>query len=87
MSDWIDELFDGQPEKIQIDWKTQSLLVRMFESSVLTDESHTKNAIIQGSFTRDELDSLFVRLASHQKELSENPSQTEISKFIKKLLS
>ena len=83
MSDWIDELFDGEAESVQIDWKTQSLLIRMLEESVLSHDEEIKSLIINGRFTRQELDKIFIKLTSHKKQLSENPSQTEISKFIK----
>jgi hypothetical protein len=83
MTDWIDDLFDGRKK---LDWKTQSVLIAMLETSTLKQEEGLREDIISAEFTPEELRELFIRLESHQQPLSTNPSQTEISKFIKKII-
>lgn len=85
--DWIDELFEDANDEgvVDIDWKTQSLLIHLLEKSTLKQDSELKAKMARGKFSREELDVLFRKLEAHLEPLSTNPSQTEISKFIKKI--
>jgi len=84
---WVDDLFNEENKgHVELDWKTQSLLIRMLDESVLKHDQELRSEIIRGEFTRDSLDKLFAKLIQHRQQLSNNPSQTDISNFIKNYL-
>lgn len=83
---WVDDLFNEDENHVTLDWKTQSLLIRMLDESVLKHDTELRSEIIRGEFTRDSLDKLFAKLIQHRQQLPSNPSQTDISYFIKNYL-
>lgn len=84
---WVDDLFNEENNgHVELDWKTQSLLIRMLDDSVLKHDQELRSEIIRGKFTRDSLDKLFAKLIQHRRQLPDNPSQTDISYFIKNYL-
>lgn len=88
--DWVDELFDTDlPGIPNIKWSTQTWLLHLLRTSTIDDneELAIENQIIEGKFTPEELDELITNLRMNQQHFTNipNPSQTQISKFIKNL--
>jgi len=88
--DWVDELFDTQlPGIPNIKWSTQTWLLHLLRTSTIDDneELAIENQIVDGKFTPEELEELITKLRMNQQHFTNipNPSQKQISKFIKNL--
>jgi hypothetical protein len=89
-SDWVDELLSTPlPGIPNVNWSTQTWLLHLLRTSTIDgdEESIIENQIVDGKFTEESLNDLITRLKMNQIHFTNipNPSQTQISKFIKNL--
>lgn len=88
--DWVDELFDTQlPGVPNVNWSTQTWLLELLRTSTIDDneELAIERQIVEGEFTKEELEGLITNLRMNQQHFTNipNPSQKQISKFIKNI--
>ena len=84
--DWIDEMFDGDGDDVELSWSTQTYLLHKLDNSTIIQDEHAffEDLIISGKMSKGQLQDLKICLEMNQLPEIEwcNPSQKAISKHI-----
>ena len=85
--DWIDEMFDGDGDDVELSWSTQTYLLNKLDNSTIIQDEHAffEDLIISGKMSKGQLQDLKICLEMNQLPEIEwwNPSQESYFKTYK----